>query len=220
MWELNESPGSDIALITFGSFTNPGRTEPSYAFVNTVLRVKKSYGAAFDAYYLRARQNDWYFSGAQGFDSIEASLEKLQELVGRYRRTMFLGNSMGGYAAMLFGLPLRTNAILAFSPQTRFDLAFCDQIGEKRWREAYDEMRHAHDVDTMALRYRWLRQVEAKIEVHYGIDCSTDGEYAEQLRELPGVSIIAHDGCNHDLVHDLRKTGQLEQIIYENLANL
>jgi hypothetical protein len=220
VWELDESPGSDVALFTFGSYTNPGRTEPSYAFVNTVLRVKKAFGASFDAYYLRARKNDWYFSGAQGFDSLAMSLEGIGRVALRYRFTMFLGNSMGGYAAMLFGLPLRANAILAFSPQTRFDQPFCEQIGERRWREAYDAMRGEFEVDALALRCRWPDSVETDVEVHYGGGCKADEEYAMQLRALPGISLVGHEGLNHDLVHDLRKTGLLERIIHEKINNI
>lgn len=220
MWEFNESPGSDIALFTFGSFTNPGRTEPSYAFVNTVLRVKKIFGEKFDAYYLKARMNDWYFSGAQGTQSLQSSLDALSDVVKRYRRTIFLGNSMGGYAAMLFGLPLGADAILAFSPQTRFDLEFCDAIGETRWREAYDAMRAGHDADAMSMRHRWPKLSDAAVSVHYGINCKTDCRYAAELDGLPGVTTIGHPGCDHDLVNELRANGQLEQIIRDALSDI
>ncbi|WP_172592981.1 YqiA/YcfP family alpha/beta fold hydrolase [Altererythrobacter sp. B11] len=209
-----------MALFTFGSFTNPGRQEPSYAFVNTVLRLKKAFGASFDSYYLTARKNDWYFSGVQGCNSLEASFAEIERAMASYDATMFLGNSMGGYAAMLFGAPLKADAILAFSPQTRFDSAFCEQIGESRWRDAYIEMRAQHDVEAMALHSRWPNTYDGSVDIHFGAGCGQDKEYAAQLSGMSGVSLVPHEGLDHDLVHDLRATKTLDEIIWNGLQNL
>jgi len=220
VWEADENPGANIALFTFGSYTNPRRSEPSYAFVNTVLRIRKYHRASFDVYYFRSKKNDWYFSGIDGCDSLSASLEEVERLAQRYERTMFLGNSMGGYAAILFGLPAVANAVLAFSPQTRFDLAFCADIRESRWREAYDAMRSNYDVDAMALRNRWPGLFSGDVEIHFGAKCAADERYAAQLDGLSGATPVGHEGCSHDLVHDLRASGKLEQIIYDKILQL
>lgn len=217
MYELERAEGARTALFTFGSFTNPGRTEPSYAFVNTILRMRRTRGIVCDAYYFKAKANDWYLSGFNGSDSFEHSVAELSQLVAGYDRVVFMGNSMGGFAALAFGLKLNTGLILAFSPQTRFDQKFCAEIGEKRWKLEFEQMRRDHAVEKMAVSSLWPEPCAAKAHLFVGGSCSQDLAYLADLGLRPGLQSTVFEESGHDLVHDLRSSGQLEEIIYGTL---
>lgn len=217
MYEVERAEGARVALLTFGSFTNPGRTEPSYAFVNTVLRMRRTRKVLCDAYYFKARTNDWYFSGLAGSKSFEDSCAELSEICAPYDRVVFLGNSMGAYAALAFGLRLNADMVLAFSPQTRFDKSFCDAIGERRWREEFEAMRAQHPADQMAIRSMWPDPCRSRVRLFVGGECSQDMAYATDLDGKPGLELEIFRESGHDLVHDLRATGELERLIYDGL---
>jgi hypothetical protein len=220
MHAVDETPGAKISLVTFGSFTNPGRTEPSYAFMNTVLRMKRTRKAVFDAYYFKAKRNDWYFSGAEGFRNAQSTCGHLSDLMGRYERTIFLGNSMGAYAALTFGLRSGADAILAFGPQTRFDESFCRRIGERRWQLEFAKMRESCEVERVSVRASWPLHRSANAVIFVGAACAQDVAYAAELAGMPGAHIRSIEGSGHDLVHDLRASGALEQAIFDGIQAL
>ena len=215
MYQVERAEGARTALFTFGSFTNPGRTEPSYAFVNTILRMRRTRSILCDAYYFKARTNDWYLSGAYGFESFDHSVTELSRLAAGYDRVVFMGNSMGGYAALAFGLALNTGLILAFSPQTRFDKEFCDRIRERRWISDFEKMRDEHVVEDMAISSLWPEKLAADVHVFAGESCSQDIAYISDLDSKTGLNRHVFADSGHDLVHDLRSSGQLEDIIYD-----
>ena len=220
MFVVDESPGAKIALVTFGSFTNPGRTEPSYAFMNTVLRMKKNRGLVCDAYYFKANGNDWYFNGTEQQPSPDASVQLIQALLAKYDATVFLGNSMGAFGALYFGLRVGADAVVAFSPQTRFDQEYCDRIGESRWREEFKAMRAIRNPDEMAIRSVWPANCETRVRLFAGALNQQDLHYCEELAGLPGAELTKYDESGHDLVHELRATGELELAIYETITSL
>lgn len=219
MYIVDETPGARVALITFGSFTNPGRSEPSYAFMNTVLRMKRKRGLSFDAYYFKARANDWYFSGTEGQPSLEHSVDIVSAVRNKYDEALFLGNSMGAYGALLFGLAVSATAVLAFSPQTRFDEPFCRNIGERRWRDEFAAMAADRDVEIMSIRNRWPEDCRTKVGVFAGELNQQDLAYCLDLQGLPGFTLHRYADSGHDLVHDLRATGALEEIILKELMS-
>lgn len=220
MFEVERADDARTAIFTFGSFTNPGRTEPSYAFVNTVLRMRRMRRVVCDAYYFKAKQNDWYFSGLAGTESFEESCHELNRLAEGYDRTVFLGNSMGAYAALAFGLKVKTDLVLAFSPQTRFDLSFSDAIGERRWRTEFDTLRAQGLVEPMSVGSIWPASCDSRIRIFVGGSCPQDVAYVSDLSGKPGLEIMSFAESGHDLVHDLRASGHLEQLIYDGLEEI
>lgn len=220
MIEVERSEGARTALITFGSFTNPGRSEPSYAFVNTVLRIKKTKKIKFDSYYLRSKSNDWYMSGFSGAESFLDSCEQIAKICAGYDHAIFLGNSMGGYGACVFGIIVQASLILAFSPQTRFDKHFSEKIGEKRWLNEFSAMRQTHPVDNRAVRAVWPAENGTQARVYVGSECPQDVAYANELIGLKKAQIVSVPASGHDLVHDLRATGRLEEIIHGGIMEV
>ncbi|WP_070155921.1 hypothetical protein [Sphingobium phenoxybenzoativorans] len=217
MAAVDECEGAEVALLTFGSRTNANRTEPSYAFMNTILRMKRMRNVPCSVYYFKAKKNDWYFGGVEGQDDFDSSVQYIQSISKKFRKTIFLGNSMGGYAALIFGLLSEGSSILAFSAQTRFDAQFCDEIREKRWQDEYAAMREARDVKSMAVLEYMKNNPEADVNLFTGAKNSQDLAYCSEIAHYPNVRLFRFEESDHDLVHDLRSSGKLEEIIYDHV---
>lgn len=205
-------------LVTFGSYVNAGRLEPSYAFVNTCNKVIERKARDVESLYLLANGNDWYRSGIKGFgDGLRASAADLRERLAGYERKIFVGNSMGAYGALAFGYLSGATSVVAFSPQTRFDRPFLDAIDERRWRADLDAL-DGPDVGDMAIARIGRDAASApSVTLYVGGTCTQDMAYADETVSLPGVRIEVVAGEGHDLVHALRETRQLAEIIAAQL---
>lgn len=215
-YEFHRAPGARTLLVTFGSFVNAGRPHAPYAFMDTVLRARKLTPHPLDVLYLVANANDWYMGGIRGLGaSADEALPGVLDLCSRYDRTIFMGNSMGAYAALHFGARVGASRIVAFSPQTRFDREFCDSIGEKRWAEARESMQARFDIARFDLR-NVCAGAEARIRaatIYVGANERRDLAYADHVRDIPGITVKAVEDGSHELVYQLRASGDLERIV-------
>jgi hypothetical protein len=214
--EHHRTTGARGIVVTFSSYLNPGRTEPSYAFMKTVLGVKSLTETPFDVAYLLANGNDWYLSGVRGMGSdLEESIAQLRDFIAPYDWTVFVGNSMGGYAALAFGWVAQASRILAISPQTRLDKAFLDGIGDHRWVEGRGGMWSRTDLDRFALQvlFQSAGPYTGLATVVVGAGDARDVAHVNQIREFPHVEIREAVSGGHDLVHVLRDNGELASLV-------
>ena len=78
----------------------------------------------------------WYYKGVKGFSfNQETTSSELRKLIGdmSYDQTIFMGTSMGGYAAILHGILLGADTVLAFTPQTFINPEKRTVAGDMRW---------------------------------------------------------------------------------------
>ncbi|MDO6536042.1 hypothetical protein [Alteromonas stellipolaris] len=214
-FDISTSGKSDCAIFTFGSYTNPGRTEPSYAFVNTILRLKKLGKIDIDVYYFKAKKNDWYLSGLSGERDFCSSIEFLNKLKSKYSKIACAGNSMGGYAALAFGSLIQATKVEAFSPQTRFDNHFLSEIGEYRWKESlFNLAESVTDIGDYSIKSIIESNVEkSDCTIYYGEKCKQDSRYALELVNLENVTLNKQQELDHDLVTNFRNSGKLDEVI-------
>lgn len=82
--------------------------------------------------YVNCHDNSWYQEGLKGITkNIDETVELLSELINIFKseKVTCIGQSMGGYAALLFGLKLNCNDIISFAPEI--------QVGNKHTRSYY-----------------------------------------------------------------------------------
>jgi len=86
----------------------------------------------YDKYFLIDKEQCWYHSGISGITSnIPETVEYLREKSSKYDNVYFIGNSAGGYAAILFGSLLNVTKVLAFQPQTDISLVSGVECSER-----------------------------------------------------------------------------------------
>lgn len=206
-------------LITFASFTNPGRPGPSPALFNTVQRLQQGPDAIidFDIRYLLANANDWYLSGVRGLtEGLQQSARDIRAMVQGYSRVIFVGNSMGAYAALHFGALCGAHHVIAFAPQVRIDREFHLAINEKRWAEAFKAI---HEKYGSALRDAGLDRVFdaaanlPSVDIHVGGDCPQDVANAQILSRFGPVKVHVVDNIGHDVAHLLKEDGKLDELL-------
>lgn len=177
---------------------------PAFEFRNILSSVDVK------SVFFRDHYSAWYHRGVvdvgPGIDSVVA---RLRQLEGEADRVVMIGNSAGGYAALLFGALLGCEAY-AFSPQTFIDPDLLRDAGDKRWDEELTALLESGFFDP---RYGdvapLLEKSNGRFEIFYGGLDLVDWKHAEPLRELERVTVNRIEKCDHRVVRHLRDSGWL-----------
>jgi len=115
----------EVGVFVFGGCALKAGGILPFEFLGT---MEKHYPHA-DVYFYVDKNRIWYHQGIDGIsEDIPETAVYLQEKVSRYKKTIFLGGSAGGYAAMLLAGMSRAQHCIAFNPQT--DLDDCESNAE------------------------------------------------------------------------------------------
>jgi len=207
------SPSSESLLIAFGGIKGFRAIPPlEFATITQDIPTKKIF--------LRDFSQSWYQAGLPGqTKSLEETASLLRQHIHEQgiRHLVTVGNSMGGYAALLFGALLGAQVALAFSPQTYLHpakrLLSLDFRWQKQMRRAQEACQNPLHLD---LRSYFLQQPARpkRVEIYYsGL---WDSLHALNLRGL-GMNLHHHLQGSHNLVRQLRQTGALREIILHAL---
>jgi hypothetical protein len=211
------APESRRLVMTFGGFYGEvlefggeihdatGRL-PAYEFARSLRSVP------LKRVYVRDHAAAWYHKGVAGVaDDIDAVADRLREIASCAEDVVVLGNSAGGYGALLFGALLAAE-VHVFSPQTFIAPHLREAHGDSRWIPQMAAL--GSDLD---LRYADLRPVIAKSEgtfhVYYGVGHTLDVIHAEHLGQLPQVTLHPIDYDRHDVIDGLRERGWLAEFV-------
>jgi pimeloyl-ACP methyl ester carboxylesterase len=170
--------------------------------------------------FVRDPRQAWYHCGMpQHGASLMSVADSLRGLIARHdvERLVVVGNSAGGYAALVFGTLLGAETVLCFAPQTVLDLKVLAAAGDHRWD---DNLRpHAR---TGALDPHWIdlqralpgaRRADTRYEIYFDDSSLLERWHAERLLGIEGVRLYRFGHGDHDLVRMLRETGALERIL-------
>lgn len=207
---------SETMLVAFGGIA-AGIGIPPFEFFRLIggLPVKKLF--------VRDLEQAWYHCGLPGIsDDLHGIAEYLAKLIAdeEPRRTVFVGNSMGGYAAIVFGAMLNATIVHAFAPQTLLTKAARLMCLDRRWRAQIRKLHRAPRKDKHLFD---LRQVvpransPTEFHVHYAALHRLDSIHAQQLRATRNVTLHSYPTAGHNLVKNLRETGLLRSILVQSL---
>jgi hypothetical protein len=160
--------------------------------------------------YFRDHYAAWYHRGVVDIGpGIESVLRRLRELQQEAQRVVMIGNSAGGYAALLFGALLGCEAY-AFSPQTFIEPDLLRDAGDDRWDE---ELAVLLDSGFFDSRYGDLAPLmeksEGRFEIFYGALDGVDWKHVEPVSGLDQVTVNRIENCDHRVVRHLRDSGWL-----------
>jgi len=112
MYKIN-IPTSDTLIVSFAGNAKLFGGIPRFEFVQFLKQFDVSKHFYVDEH------SDLYHKGLAGItSSIDETVTYLKNEIKDYKRVLFLGNSGGGYAAILFGSLLEVETVVAFVPQT------------------------------------------------------------------------------------------------------
>lgn len=169
--------------------------------------------------FLRDFTQSWYQNGLPGlgrnvFEIAEYLAEKIRQV--NPVEVCFVGNSMGGFAAILFATLIGSGTAIAFAPQT-----FISPIGKLRHIDLrWPKQIFSTYFTTLSKRHVWdlkallaANQNTPKIEVHVSTKDRLDLMHARRLRGVSGTTIHEYDVGGHALVRHLRDAGKLAGIL-------
>ena len=208
-------PGSKAMLIAFGGI-QLGLGMPPFEFFRLAREVPAH------KLFFRDPHQAWYHRGLPGVARRMAGIAEFvrQEIAasGATRVAMF-GNSMGGYAALLFGALAGGGEVHAFAPQTFLSPWLRLRCGDSRWRRhiraawlSADGFRH------LDLRPVLRRAAQTQFHVYYSSENRLDARHARHLEGLANVSLHDLPEGGHQVVKLLRDNGTLPQIIRRALT--
>ena len=205
-------------LIAFGGIIG-ALGMPPFEFFNLTkkIEVKKIY--------VRDMTQSWYHQGLPGIasdiDGVALFLRKKIEESGA-EKIVLIGNSMGGYVAIIFGMLLNMDvAVHAFSPQTFIDKRNRFWHRDNRWRK---QIRKIHRIasrrylDAKVLLLHSHNRKNYDINIYFCFRNRLDKIHAERLSKFDNVSLHPFADGGHTVVKHLRDTGILKEVIVRALT--
>ncbi len=202
-------------MIAFGGI-KLGLGMPTFEF------FQMARGISAHKLFFRDVHQAWYHRGLPGvgarIDEIAAFIRAEIAGMGVTRIAVF-GNSMGGYAALLFGALVNAHEAHAFAPQTflspwslirRLDFRWKRDI----WRVYFSADRSVH----LDLRETLHSASQTEFHVHFSAANNLDAVHARHLEGMPNVHLHNHPEGGHRVVKALRDNGTLQRIVRRALA--
>jgi hypothetical protein len=175
--------------------------------------------------FVRDLKQAWYHQGVRRHGStIPEVAEHLNRLIGRQQieRLVVVGTSAGGYAALIFGSLLGADRVLCWGPQTTLDLEVLGQMDDHRWDDKIAGLMSSHGLDRDWIDLRRAlpaaRVAPTRYELFFDDAYLPDRLHVERLSDVEGVQLRPIAGGEHEVARQMRKTGELEQVLRSALG--
>lgn len=202
--------GSKKLYIIFGGIA-AGIVIPPFEF------IKSSNILDENRLFVRDFKQTWYHAGLPGISTnISETSAHLEAIIERYapEETIMLGNSMGGFAAMLFASLIGNVRAVAFAPQTFIGPWKRLRVRDKRWK---GRIRRTYlRTLTSEKFYDLSKLTDAKpwrADILVAKDHRLDMIHARHVADLPQVTVHEYPEGGHNLVKHLRDLGELPRIL-------
>jgi hypothetical protein len=207
-YRLDNAVSSDVLMISFAVFPAPGG-KSAFDFIRATnpLGVKRLF--------LRDPNMMWYQKGSPGIGpDVPGVVEFLRKVIARekVRRVVMIGNSGGGFSALLFGALVGVDEIHAFNPPTR--------LRQPEDTSAPDQL-HALEMEKgTAIPYLDLKEIfrqslkpTTKVYIHYSRGESRDKRHAKYLREFSSVELIEYPFVSHHVARFFAERAMLSPLL-------
>lgn len=210
--EIELSTNGSSLYIFFGGMA-AGIAMPPFEFYNSskILDEHKIF--------IRDLSQCWYQDGlpdiSRDIDSTADYIDHHIKEIGP-DKTFFVGNSMGGYAAILFANLIRTGEAIAFAPQTFISPVLRLKHKDFRWRKRIWRTYRK----SLLKRKVWdLRPLlsgldgSQKVSIFVSKGSRLDHIHASHIRDIAGVHVYEFETGGHGIVRLLRDEGKLPEIM-------
>lgn len=164
--------------------------------------------------FLRDRSRLWYHAGVSGFSSdLQTTADRVKQIAGD-RPVLAMGQSMGGYGALMLGILGAATDILAMSPQTFIDEEKRKKFRDPRWGWAVERIWKS----TGTPQYLDLSASlsgdfpDARFMTYFGTEHPVDKHHAANIARAPHSSTTPLK-CGHLTGRHLRDSGELQRIV-------
>ena len=178
-------------IVCFGGMGLQFGQIPPFEFLTY---LSSNYTNTCDLYFFIDRNQCWYHKGIHNItNNIDETVNYLKNIIKNYNKIIFMGNSLGGYAAILFGSLCNVSFVISFIPQTILK----NPIDLK-----YKNLNKVINNTTEYLLYGNI-SIKDRNDLHHIRHCNN-------LKYYKNVIIITNNNGN---VKQLRDNGHIKQII-------
>lgn len=208
---------SSVLILVFGG-RKGAMGMPTFEFYQSTAILNEN------RVFFRDLSQSWYHAGLTGItQDIHQTKDYIQTIINRIKPSeiIFVGNSMGGFAAILFSTLLNTGRVVAFSPQTYIGLG--KKLKEKDLRWKYTSLR-TYARSFFKPKYYDLRSLlqeskrQNKIDIHISTLEKLDVMHSRNINEFSNVTVHEYDFGGHSLVKNLRDKGMLKDILMQSYS--
>lgn len=191
-------------LIVFGGMASKPSMPPKEFFATLS-------GKNLNIIFVKDFQQCWYQNGLMGLsDDIETTVEYLKSLIPRQTEKLTcLGTSAGGYASIRFGVSLKADRILSFSPQTKIDNAIFNRF--KSLDSRMKEVSFSNTADFDLSLFLSNEDYIGKIELFYGEYNKSDRDAAQNVAKF--VTLCPCPTNDHNIASFMKSNGDLDLIL-------
>jgi hypothetical protein len=202
-------------LLGFGDVEPAPATVP-FEFFNIVSALPV--GKVF----VRDLDQIFYQKGVRGLGrTVGEVCDGLRNLLSGAERVVFVGQSSGGYAAILYGCLMGVDEVLAFSPQTFLTRTQRRLHHDNRWPDLIAQINRLHPVRRHHLDLRKVLRRHAsptRVSIYFGAKNGDDRAHARRLEGLPNVTLHPWATASHAVARRMREEGVLRPVLLEALT--
>ena len=209
---IKEEPvvGSKNLYLIFGGIA-AGIAMPPFEFYKSAQILNEN------RVFIRDFRQSWYHAGLEGISKdIPSTVQYLKELIIRYSpsETVIIGNSMGGFAAILFTALIGNARAIAFCP--RIFIGPWNRLKNRDKR--YEKLIYRMYLKTLFKKKHYdLAKLEPNstwsADIYVSRSDRLDIAHARHIAQHPRVTIHEYEQGGHELVKSLRDSGELAAII-------
>jgi|GEM_PF-305560 len=223
-------PGEKL-ILSFGfvSWDSP----PRFDFFGRTKKLENLAQKPLNRILARDLSNSWYHRGIPGLgENVEEVAESLKQIIEKIApsQAIAIGQSMGAYAAILFGQLLGVDRVLAFGPLSFLNSQQAREIGDLRWLSVMEDLER----DRPPVCYFDLLELcptsnaSPDLRIFYGKkpDPETPGEvnlddfHAKRLNALPNCTLYPYEESGHAIVKYLIDRKLIDRLLLEAIFDL
>jgi hypothetical protein len=206
-WFLEDFSGeSKYLVVGFGSVRMFHKTKKKGFEWQNLFKYKYN-DLDFKKLFVADIRNSWWHTNFGNLPGIgpptltKFLLEKIEK--SNAEKTLFVGVSMGGYGAILFGCLTKATKVLAFSPQT--------ELTESRRKKQLNRKFEGYKIDETFTDLRNVLETtkndETVYKIWYGNLNGSDKRAAKRISHFKDVSIYPINSSRHVVIRPVLQRG-------------
>ncbi len=190
----------ETSIVVFSSLGGPHHLDDYTSFDFTRFLS----GVPCKKIFIRDSSSRWFCHGIAGADSVHELGWHISREIGE--RSLFIGHSAGGFAALLYGNLCGATQIISFSPQTSVK----SNGASNHWLSIMKRNGLSNTIDLSEV----ISRGGVSSKVVFCKKNSDDMDAAKHIATLPGVTIEEDEGCeSHNSASHWIENGKLLKFI-------
>lgn len=201
---INSVSNSDTLIVAFSGYGTIGNGT-KFDFYNLLT---KHFNTADLQFYCDDKMNCYNYGVADISHDIESTVDHFRPIVDKYKNTIFLGNSSGGYASILYGSLLGVKSVIAFNAPTNLYGHIGEHVETKPHEQQYRDIKNHINQNTTYYLFGDLSVLDES-HPHHPSHCL-------HINNYPNVNVVLKEHINLPLMRD---NGELFDIINRVYSN-